>query len=104
MMRPATLIFLAMTVTAQAQNAATPAQSGNLPAGLYPKSSCIKPSTDFGPKPDQRDIRKVEAYNEKIRAYNTAMPAYNACIVDYAAKANHDMQEIRAAVAAANVN
>jgi len=108
-MRSATMFLLAMTVAAQAQTASVPivepAAGGNLPAGFYPKSPCIKPGPpDFGPKPDQREIRKVEAYNEKIRAYNKAMEAFNPCIQDYAARANHDIQEIRAAVAAANAN
>jgi hypothetical protein len=106
-MRLATMFLLAMTVAAQAQTASAPivvrpASTGNLPAGFYPKSPCVKGNSDFGPKPDQREIRKVEAYNEKIRAYNKSMENYNACIVDYAAKAQHDMLEIRAAINAAN--
>lgn len=106
-MRVTILFFLAMTLPAQAQNAAPPASAsatGNLPAGFYPKSPCVKGNADFGRQPDQRDGRAVEAYNEKIRAYNKAMEAFNTCIVDYAARANHDIQEIRAAVTAANAN
>jgi len=89
--------------TALAQTPA-PAAAGNLPAGFYPKSPCVKPNADFGRQPDQRDGKAVAAYNEKIRAYNRAMEAFNPCIQDYAARANHDIQEIRAAVAAANAN
>ena len=40
----------------------------------------------------------------EIRAYNKAMADFNPCIQDYAARANHDIQEIRAAVAAANAD
>jgi hypothetical protein len=107
MMRVATMLFLAMTVTAQAQSAApgAPATAGNLPAGFYPKSPCIKPGpANFGKQPDQRDGRAVAAYNEKIRVYNKAMEDFNPCIQGYAARANHDIREIQAAVAAANAN
>jgi len=107
MMRLALMLFLAMTVAAQAQSAApgTPASAGNLPAGFYPKSPCTKPGPpDFGRKPDQRNFKAVEAYNEKIRVYNKAMEAFNPCIQDYATRANHDIREIQAAVAAANPN
>jgi hypothetical protein len=105
-MRLAMIFFLAMTVTAQGQTVPiipTPATSGNLPAGFYPRSPCIKPGPpDFGRKPDQRNFKAVEAYNEKIRAYNKAMEGFNPCLQAYAARANHDIQEIRAAVSAAN--
>lgn len=108
-MRLATIFLLAMTMAAQGQTASAPivpkpASSGNLPAGFYPKSPCVKGNPDFGRKPDQRNFRAVEAYNEKIRIYNKSMEDYNACIVDYGARANHDMLEIRAAIAAANAN
>lgn len=105
-MRRAMLCFLAMTMAAQAQTpAGAPAAAGNLPAGFYPKSPCIKPGPpDFGRKPDQRNFKAVEAYNEKIRAYNKAMEDFNPCIQGYAARANHDIREIQAAVAAANAN
>lgn len=105
-MRLATMCFLAMTMAAQAQTpASAPAAAGNLPAGFYPKSPCIKPGPpDFGRKPDQRNFKTVEAYNEKIRAYNKAMEDFNPCIQDYAARANHDIREIQATVAAANAN
>ncbi len=109
-MRLAMIFLLATTLSAQAQPPSgpvvpKPATAGNLPAGFYPKSPCIKPGPpDFGRKPDQRNFKAVEAYNEKIRAYNKAMEDFNPCIQDYAARANHDMQEIRAAVAAANAN
>lgn len=76
-----------------------------MPSGFYPRSPCIKPGPpDFGRKPDQRNFKAVEAYNEKIRAYNKAMEDFNPCIQAYAARANHDIQEIRAAVSAANAN
>ncbi len=103
-------VLCSLPVGAQAQTsgaptAVKPVTSGNLPAGFYPRSPCIKPgSPDFGRKPDQRNFKAVEAYNEKIRVYNKAMEDFNPCIQDYAAKANHDIQEIRAAVAAANAN
>ncbi len=104
-MRIAALLLISMTITAQAQIAApiAPATAGNLPAGFYPKSPCIKPGPpDFGRKPDRRDFKAVEAYNEKIRAYNKAMEDFNPCIQAYAARANHDIRQIQAAVAAAN--
>ena len=103
-MRFATLCFLAMTMAAQAQTPpSSPAATGNLPTGFYPKSPCIKPGPpDFGRKPDLRNFKAVEAYNEKIRAYNKTMEDFNPCLQAYAARANHDIQEIRAAVSAAN--
>jgi hypothetical protein len=104
----AVLCSLTLGALAQTPSAPTvprPETSGNLPTGFYPKSPCIKPGApDFSRKPDQRNFKAVEAYNEKIRAYNKAMEAFNPCIQDYAARANHDIQEIRAAVAAANAN
>lgn len=102
-MRIAFAILLALTGMAQAQTSAPAAAApGNLPAGFYPKSPCVKPSADFGRQPDQRNGKAVAAYNEKIRAYNKAMEGFNPCIQAYAARANHDIQEIRAAVSAAN--
>lgn len=103
-------VLCSLTLGAQAQTAsapivAKPDASGNLPAGFYPKSPCIKPGPpDFGRKPDQRNFKAVEAYNEKIRTYNKAMEDFNPCIQAYAARANHDIREIQAAVAAANAN
>jgi hypothetical protein len=95
-------VLCSLAAGAQAQTKAT---SGNLPAGFYPRSPCIKPGPpDFGRKPDQRNFKAVEAYNEKIRVYNKAMEDFNPCIQDYAARANHDIREIQAAVAAANAN
>jgi hypothetical protein len=112
-MRYALMLLLAMTVHAQAQDAALPAPvpetaktaaTGNLPSGFYPKSPCIKPDAQsIGRKPgDRRDGRAVAAFNDKVRAYNKTAEAYNACVQDYAARAQHDIQEIRAAIAAAN--
>jgi hypothetical protein len=106
-MRIAFAILLALTGLAQAQTAApvgAASVGGNLPAGFYPKSPCVKPSADFGRQPDQRDGKAVAAYNEKIRAYNKAMEGFNPCLQAYAARANHDIREIQAAVAAANPN
>ena len=112
-MRLAFLLLLTMTVTAQAQDAAAPtiaagaeqtATKGNLPPGFYPKSPCIKPdSQSVGRQPgDRRDGRAVDAFNQQVRAYNKVVQTYNACVQDYAARAQHDIQEIRAAINAAN--
>jgi hypothetical protein len=114
-MRIAFALLLMMTALAQAQNAAIPAPVretaktatiGNLPPGFYPKSPCVKPDAQsIGRQPgDRRDGRAVAAFNEKVRAYNNVAQTYNACVQDYAAKAQHDIQEIRAAIAAANAN
>ncbi len=106
-MKAVSVICFVLLLPACAALAQTPAPgiAGNLPAGFYPKSPCVKPGPpDFGRKPDQRNFKAVEAYNEKIRAYNKAMEDFNPCIQAYAARANHDIQEIRAAVAAANAN
>jgi len=106
-MRIAFAVLIALTGIAQAQIAApvaAPAGPGNLPTGFYPKSPCVKPSADFGRQPDQRDGKAVAAYNEKIRAYNKAMEGFNPCIQAYAARANHDIREIQAAVKAANTD
>jgi hypothetical protein len=99
------LLVLLPIVGASAQTPApVPDMVGNLPAGFYPKSPCVKPSADFGRQPDQRDGKAVAAYNEKIRAYNKAMEGFNPCIQAYAARANHDIREIQAAVKAANAD
>lgn len=109
MMRLALLLLLTMTIAAQAQDAATiaattTAAKGNLPSGFYPKSPCIKPdSQSIGRQPgDRRDGRAVDAFNQQVRTYNKVVQTYNACVQDYAARAQHDIQEIRAAIAAAN--
>lgn len=90
------------------QTALTPpadvAATGNLAAGFYPGSPCRKPSTDFGRRPDKRDARAVAAHNGKVMAHNRDMESFNLCLEEYVAKARHDVQEIRAAVAAANAN
>lgn len=113
-MRIALILLLTMAAAAQAQEAVTPAPvtagtvqtaaKGNLPAGFYPKSPCVKPDAQgLDRKPgDARDGRAVAAFNEKVRAYNKTTETYNACVQDYAARAQHDIQEIRAAIAAAN--
>ena len=102
----AVLCGVSLGAQAQPPSAPTvpkPATSGNLPAGFYPRSPCVKPGPpDFGRKPDQRNFKAVEAYNQKIRVYNKAMEDFNPCIQDYAARANHDIREIQAAVRAAN--
>jgi len=92
----------------RAQAAFTPpadvAATGNLAAGFYPRSPCRKPSADFGRRPDKRAARAVAAHNGKVLAYNRDMESCNLCLEDYVAKARRGVQEIRAAVAAANAN
>lgn len=110
-MRIAAMLLVTTVVTAQAQEPVTTpagtiqtATAGNLPSGFYPKSPCIKPDAQsIGRQPgDRRDGRAVAAFNDKIRGYNKTTQTYNACVLDYAARAQHDIQEIRAAIAAAN--
>lgn len=111
-MRLAFVLFLAMSGAAQAQEVPAPivtgtvqtATKGNLPAGFYPKSPCVKPDAqNIGRKPgDRRDVRAVAAFNERVRAYNNVTQTYNTCVQTYAAQAQYDIQEIRAAIAAAN--
>lgn len=110
-MRFALVLLLGATMASQAQDipapvtaTATTAANGNLPAGFYPKSPCVKPDAQsIGRQPgDRRDGRAVAAFNERVRAYNKTTETYNACVQDYAARAQHDIQEIRAAIAAAN--
>jgi hypothetical protein len=113
-MRIALILFMMTAVAAQAQEAVIPAPivtgtvetatKGNLPSGFYPKSPCAKPDAQsIGRQPgDRRDGRAVAAFNEKVRAYNKTTEAYNVCVQTYAAQAQHDIQEIRAAIAAAN--
>lgn len=110
-MRIAFMLLMMTVVTAQAQEPAIApggtvqmATTGNLPAGFYPKSPCVKPDAQsIGRQPgDRRDGRAVAAFNEKIRGYNKTTETYNVCVQDYAARAQHDIQEIRAAIAAAN--
>lgn len=112
-MRLALVFLLGMAAIAQAQEipapvqtTATAAATGNLPSGFYPKSPCIKPDAQsIGRQPgDRRDGRAVAAFNDQVRVYNKVVQTYNACVQDYAAKAQHDIQEIRAAIAAANAN
>lgn len=108
-MRIGLMLLVTTVVMAQAPMTASvgtvqTAAAGNLPSGFYPKSPCIKPDAQsIGRQPgDRRDGRAVAAFNEKIRGYNKTTETYNACVQDYAARAQHDIQEIRAAIAAAN--
>jgi hypothetical protein len=78
------------------------APTGNLAAAFYPRSPCRKPSADFGRRPDKRDARAIAAHNSKVLAYNKDMESFNICLEDYVARARRDVQEIRAAVTAAN--
>ena len=112
-MRCALVLLLGTAAMGQAQEIAAPvpatmaaAATGNLPSGFYPRSPCVKPDAQsMGRQPgDRRDGRAVAAFNERVRAYNKTTETYNACVQDYAAKAQHDIQEIRAAIAAANAN
>lgn len=107
MIRIVFLILLAAMGAALAQETpVTAAAAGNLPPGFYPRSPCVKPDAQsIGRQPgDRRDGRAVAAFNDQVRAYNKVAQTYNACVQDYAAKAQHDIQEIRAAIAAANAN
>lgn len=108
-------LLVTMTATAQAQDTLIPspvletakaAATGNLPPGFYPKSPCIKPDSQSIARPplDRRDLRTVYAFNEKVRSYNKVTQTYNACVLDYVARAQRDIQEIQAAIAAVNAN
>jgi hypothetical protein len=111
MMRFALVLLLGTVMVAQAQEvplsapaAVKTAATGNLPPGFYPESPCVKPDAQsIGRQPgDRRDGRAVAAFNERVRAYNNVAQTYNVCVQDYVARAQRDIEEIRAAIAAAN--
>jgi hypothetical protein len=96
---------------------AMPSAPGNLPAGFYPASNCIKPDkAAIGEMPStqkvavvgatgkpasqdgQRALDAMAAYNQRVAAYNTQVTAFGACSKDYVAKGQIDLAHIQAAV------
>lgn len=77
---------------------APPTQVGNLPADFYPRSPCVKPDqTRLGVQPAAGDAAAITAYNLEAETFNQQAAAFNSCREDYRGKAQHDIQEIRAA-------
>lgn len=90
------------TVVAEVRGTAPPppsAGTGNLPADFYPRSSCAKPDqANVGAQPAIKDIKAMTAYNLRVAAFNQDVVTFNACLKTYQDKAQHDIEEIRAAV------
>jgi hypothetical protein len=99
---------------------AVPSVPGNLPAGFYPASNCIKPDkAAIGEMPSTQKVAVVNAtgkpasqdgqhvldamaaYNQRVAAYNAQTIAFGACSKDYIAKGQTDIAHIQAAVQAA---
>jgi len=96
---------------------ALPSAPGNLPAGFYPASQCIKPDkAAIGEVPSTQKVAVVEAtgkpasqdgqramdamaaYNQRVAAYNAQTIAFSACSKDYITKGQIDLAHIQAAV------
>jgi hypothetical protein len=95
---------------------AMPSAAGNLPAGFYPASACVRPDkAEIGAMPSiqkvpvtaatgkpstaegQRAMDAMAAYNQRVMRYNLQAAAYGACSKDYIAKARIDLARIQAA-------
>jgi hypothetical protein len=97
---------------------AIPSTPGNLPAGFYPASTCVRPdkaaigtmpSTQKVPviaatgKPQsaegQQAVDSMAAYNQRVTRYNLDVAAFGDCSKDYIAKGRADLARIQAASA-----
>jgi hypothetical protein len=98
-----------------------PSAPGNLPAGFYPASACVRPDkAEIGAMPSfqkvpvvaatgkpstaegQSAMDAMAAYNQRVARYNLQITAFSACSKDYIAKARIDMARIQAAVQTPN--
>ena len=76
-----------------------PAAIGNLPADFYPRSPCVKPDREsVGVQPVATDLTAMRAYNLKVGMFNQRAAAFSVCLKAYQDRAQHDIQEIQAAV------
>ena len=92
------LLALAMTGTGWAQPAAPAGEAaGNLPAGFYVRSSCLKPEKPAG-KPVYTDPQDVAAYNFRVSRFNKAVAAFNICLKAYLENADRDVERILSVV------
>ena len=92
------LLALGMTGTGWAQPAAPAAEAaGNLPAGFYVRSSCLKPEKPVG-KPAYTDPQDVAIYNLRVQRFNKAVAAFNVCLKAYLENADRDVERILSVV------
>ena len=94
------LLALAMTDICWAQSASPGSmEAGNLPAGFYVRSSCLKPEKPvIGKQPVSTDREEVLAYNFRIRRFNKESAAFNDCIKTYAERSDRDIERILSVV------
>ena len=84
---------------AEGREIAPPAGAGNLQPEFYPRSPCVRPDqTLLDMQPAVSDGKGMEAYNLKVEKFNQQAAVFNFCVKDYRDKAQHDIQEIQAAV------
>jgi hypothetical protein len=102
MMRLATVFFLAMTISVQAQGSAT---GRNLPPDFYPPSPCVKPGKVLKDGTARTSSSSAQYWapmtNSAVERYNQDAPAFTACVKSYADNARLDILQILAAVNAA---
>ena len=80
----------------------TPAAQGNMPAGFYPHSSCVKPDQGaLGVQPSPKDYAAMTAYNLRVKAYNEQTLTLNTCLKTFVDNARRDIAQIEAAAHAA---
>jgi hypothetical protein len=96
-----------------------PSAPGNLPAGFYPASSCIRPDrAAIGTVPSvqsvpviaatgkpksadgQQALDTMAAYNQRVTRYNLETATFSACSKDYIAKGHADLAHLQAATQA----
>ena len=92
------LLALGMTGICRAQTASPAGEAaGNLPAGFYVRSSCLKPEKPVG-KPIYTDQQDVAAYNFRVSRFNKAIAAFNICTKTYLENADRDIERILSVV------
>jgi hypothetical protein len=81
---------------------AVPIAAGNMPAGFYPRSSCIKPDpAALGKSPSVSDRQAMIGYNLRVETFNRQALAFNACIKAYVDNGQRDIAAIQNLVQAA---
>jgi len=92
------LLAFGTTGICRAQGASPASEAaGNLPAGFYVRSSCLKPEKPLG-KPVYTDQQDVAAYNFRVSRFNKAVAAFNACTKTYLENGDRDIERILSVV------
>jgi hypothetical protein len=94
------ILFTANTAIAKANNSnppSAPATPGNMPSGFYPVPDCIKPEAPPGAVPSVRDVKAMDAYNDRVKTFNALAEVFQACLRGYSARARVDVGRIEQA-------